>query len=82
MGTHSKAGIFSVTSFCGPYAGTANTASVTVSCRRMLAERQVIIVTPIYRWVQRYAPEMEKRLRWYWRNPSRSLPVACWMKPT
>ncbi|PQB22965.1 Mobile element protein [Salmonella enterica subsp. enterica serovar Cubana] len=24
----------------------------------------------IYRWVQRYAPEMEKRLRWYWRNPS------------
>ncbi|MFQ0195194.1 IS6 family transposase, partial [Klebsiella pneumoniae] len=20
----------------------------------------------IYRWVQRYAPEMEKRLRWYW----------------
>ncbi len=25
---------------------------------------------PIYRWVQRYAPEMEKRLRWYWRNPS------------
>ena len=27
-------------------------------------------ITPIYRWVQRYAPEMEKRLRWYWRNPS------------
>ncbi|MCZ5524505.1 DDE-type integrase/transposase/recombinase, partial [Escherichia coli] len=26
--------------------------------------------TTIYRWVQRYAPEMEKRLRWYWRNPS------------
>nr|AXN76448.2 Aldehyde dehydrogenase [Proteus mirabilis] len=26
--------MFSVTSFCGPYAGTANTASVTVSCRR------------------------------------------------
>ncbi|KMJ40174.1 transposase [Salmonella enterica subsp. enterica serovar Typhimurium] len=24
----------------------------------------------VYRWVQRYAPEMEKRLRWYWRNPS------------
>jgi IS6 family transposase len=29
----------------------------------------------IYRWVQRYAPEMEKRLRWYWRNPL-ILPVA------
>src|SRR3546814_17778020 len=22
----------------------------------------------IYRWVQRYAPEMEKRLRWFWRR--------------
>ncbi|NUE25964.1 IS6 family transposase, partial [Escherichia coli] len=26
--------------------------------------------SPIYRWVQGYAPEMEKRLRWSWRNPS------------
>src|SRR3546814_3356009 len=24
--------------------------------------------TTIYRWVQRYAPEMEKRLRWFWRR--------------
>ena len=23
----------------------------------------------IYRWVQRFAPEIEKRLRWQWRNP-------------
>ena len=23
----------------------------------------------IYRWVQMYAPEMEKRLRWHWRRP-------------
>lgn len=22
----------------------------------------------IFRWVQHYAPEMEKRLRWYWRH--------------
>jgi transposase-like protein len=22
----------------------------------------------IYRWVQRYAPEIEKRLRWQWRG--------------
>src|SRR3546814_5406309 len=22
----------------------------------------------IYRWVQSYAPEMEKRLRWFWRR--------------
>lgn len=26
--------------------------------------------TTIYRWVQRYAPQIEKRLRWYWCNPS------------
>ena len=26
----------------------------------------------IYRWVQRYAPEMEKRLRWQWRCPRSS----------
>jgi IS6 family transposase len=25
--------------------------------------------TTIYRWVQHYAPEMEKRLRWYWKRP-------------
>src|SRR3546814_14211659 len=24
--------------------------------------------TTIYRWVQCYAPEMEKRLRWFWRR--------------
>jgi transposase-like protein len=37
----------------------------------MLAERGMNVDhTTIYRWVQRYAPEMEKRLRRYWRNPS------------
>ncbi|EUM08114.1 hypothetical protein L465_03646 [Enterobacter sp. BIDMC 29] len=37
----------------------------------MLAERDVNVEhSTIYRWVQRYAPEMDKRLRWYWRNPS------------
>lgn len=37
----------------------------------MLAERGVSVdhIT-LYRWVQRYAPEMEKRLRWYWPQPS------------
>ncbi|SHL68745.1 DDE domain-containing protein [Nitrosospira sp. Nsp11] len=25
--------------------------------------------TTLYRWVQHYAPEMEKRLRWYWKPP-------------
>jgi transposase, IS6 family len=39
--------------------------------QEMLAERGVNVEhSTIYRWVQRYAPEMEKRLRWYWRNPS------------
>jgi IS6 family transposase len=38
--------------------------------QEMLAERGVNVDhSTIYRWVQRYAPEMEKRLRW-WRNPS------------
>ena len=37
--------------------------------QEMLAERGVNVDhTTIYRRVQRYAPEMEKRLRWYWRN--------------
>src|SRR3546814_20676923 len=35
----------------------------------MLAERGISVDhTPIYRWVQCYAPEMEKRLRWFWRR--------------
>nr|WP_181695941.1 DDE-type integrase/transposase/recombinase [Escherichia coli]BCG51576.1 hypothetical protein [Escherichia coli] len=39
--------------------------------QEMLAERGVNVDhSTIYRWVQRYAPEMEKRLRWYWRCPS------------
>ncbi len=46
--------------------------------KEMLSERGVKVApTPIYRWVQRYAPEIEKRLRWCWRHsPFRSLPVA------
>ncbi|MBK4401586.1 IS6 family transposase, partial [Enterobacter hormaechei] len=33
--------------------------------QEMLAERGVNVDhSTIYRWVQRYAPEMEKRLRW------------------
>src|SRR3546814_19809714 len=34
----------------------------------MLAERAISVDhTTIYRWVQCYAPAMEKRLRWLWR---------------
>ena len=36
----------------------------------MMTERGVSVDhSTIYRWVQRFAPEMEKRLRWQWRRP-------------
>ncbi|TNC47703.1 IS6 family transposase [Rubellimicrobium rubrum] len=36
----------------------------------MLEERGVAVDhTTITRWTQRYAPEIEKRLRWSWRRP-------------
>ena len=37
----------------------------------MLAERGLSVDhTTIYRWVQKYAPEIEQRLRWVWRASS------------
>ena len=39
----------------------------------MMQERGVMVDhTAIFRWVQRYAPEIEKRVRWYqgYRSPS------------
>lgn len=37
---------------------------------QMLGERGVSVDhSTIYRWVQKYAPEIEKRLRWQWRQP-------------
>src|SRR6516165_8951813 len=37
---------------------------------QLMAERGVSVDhSTIYRWVQRYAPEIEKRLRWHWRRP-------------
>jgi IS6 family transposase len=37
---------------------------------QMMGERGVPVDhSTIYRWVQRYAPEIEKRLRWQWRRP-------------
>ncbi len=66
-----KAGIFSVTSFCGPVRWYCKYGISYRELQEMLAERGVNVDhSTIYRWVQRYAPEMEKRLRWYWRNPS------------
>jgi IS6 family transposase len=37
---------------------------------QMMGERAVPVDhSTIYRWVQKYAPEIEKRLRWQWRCP-------------
>ena len=37
---------------------------------QMMGERGVAVDhTTIFRWVQAYAPELEKRLRWLWRRP-------------
>ena len=37
---------------------------------QMMAERGVSVDhSTIYRWVQKYVPEIEKRLRWHWRRP-------------
>ena len=37
---------------------------------QMMGERGVgVDHSTIYRWVQKYAPEIEKRLRWQWRCP-------------
>jgi IS6 family transposase len=36
----------------------------------MMGERGVSVDhSTIYRWVQKYAPEIDKRLRWQWRRP-------------
>jgi IS6 family transposase len=37
----------------------------------MLEERGIEVDhTTLYRWVQHYAPLIEKRLRWFWRRPT------------
>ena len=37
---------------------------------QMMGERGVSVDhSTIYRWVQKYAPEIERRLRWQWRQP-------------
>src|SRR3546814_21148289 len=44
----------------------------------MLAERGLSVDhTTLYRWVLCYAPEMEKRLRWFWRSEERRLGKEC-----
>ena len=37
---------------------------------QMMRERGVSVDhSTIYRWVQKYAPEIQKRLSWHWRRP-------------
>jgi transposase-like protein len=68
---HSKAAISAVKSFSGRFAGIAGTPISYRDLEQMMAERGVRIDhATIYRWVQTYAPEMEKRLRWQWRRPT------------
>src|SRR3546814_14084891 len=44
----------------------------------MLAERGISVDhSTIYRWVQCYAPEMEERLRWFWRSEERRIGQEC-----
>ncbi len=45
---------------------------------QMMGERGVSLDhSTIYRWVQSYAPEIEKWLRWKWRRPSASSVKCC-----
>ena len=51
-------------------AGTAALGSVNRDLKQMMGERGVPLDhSTIYRWGQKYAPEIEKRLRWQWRRP-------------
>jgi hypothetical protein len=60
---HSKAGIFIILWTVRWYCKYGNSYREP---QEMLAERGVNVDhTKIYRWVQRYAPEMKKRLRGY-----------------
>jgi IS6 family transposase len=50
----------------GLYDGTVSYGISYRELEEMLSERGVEVnPTTIYRWVQRYAPEIEARLKWY-----------------
>ena len=54
----------------GRFDGTCRYAVSYRDLEAMMTERGVAVDhSTIYRWVQRFAPEMEKRLRWQWRRP-------------
>ncbi|MCC2682205.1 MAG: transposase [Nitrosospira multiformis] len=49
--------------------GIANTGISYRDLAEMMLERgPEVDHTTLYRWVQHYAPEMEKRLRWHWKS--------------
>lgn len=51
-------------------AGIAAMGSATGISSEMSNRGVSIDHATIYRWVQRYAPEIERRLRWQWHRPS------------
>jgi len=51
----------------GACGGTASMGSVRELEEMMLERGLEVDHTTLYRWVQHYAPEMEKRLRWRWK---------------
>ena len=77
-----KAGIFSVTSFCRAVRWYCKYGISYRELQEMLAERGVNVDhSTIYRWVQRYAPEMENGCA----GTGVTLPIfarGTWMKPT
>jgi hypothetical protein len=65
----SKGGILREKSFSGQCGGIANTGISYRELEEMMGKRGVHLDhTTMYRWAKRYAPEIEKRLRWAWRR--------------
>ena len=61
---------FPVTSFCGQCAGHCRYGVSYRDLEEMMTERGVPVDhTTIYRWVQEYAPELDKQTRWYRQVP-------------
>ena len=64
----SSGGISGAGSFFGQFGGICRYGVSYRDLEEMLEERGVAVDhTTIYRWVQAYAPEIERRLRWHYR---------------
>ena len=66
----SRAATLGARACCGPCTWYCRYPISYRDLETMMTERGVVVdYSTIYRWVQHYAPEMEKRLRWQWRRP-------------